>query len=198
MTVLTAVSASAFQVYSAIVPNIGDTHMLVHIKDKSCDPKNGNANMITATSNLKGCWIQDGPTIKISVLETNEVKIFPKTEFKFIGDVPEASSAKTEERKASNVTLTCVADAWVGDVTIERNTDGTLQNVYVSGEKVSATEQANAINFTFNGLNISLSTLTGTFNYETSGLQSFINSQMRRSNTKGAGICKINNAQKQF
>jgi hypothetical protein len=74
-----------------------------------------------------------------------------------------------------------------------------LKSVHVSGEKVSASEKANAINFSFSGMNISLSTLTGVFNYETSGFQKYLNNRLLGGGSaKGAGICKVNNAIKQF
>ena len=114
-----------------------------------------------------------------------------------MGDSVAQVATKPQENKLVTV-LTCVADAWAGDVTVERNQDGSLKTVFVSGERVSANEQANAINFSYSGLNISLSTLTGVFNYDTSGFQSFLNRELRRPNAKGAGVCKVNTAQKKF
>ncbi len=187
----------AAQIYSALIPENGDAHVLVTIVDRACDSKAGNATITSSTYSIKGCWIQEGPAYRVTLIDTNEVKVYPRSEFKFMGDTVAQSTNNSIENKLMTV-LTCVADAWAGDVTVERNSDGSLKTVFVSGEKVNATEQANAINFTFNGLNISLSTLTGVFNYETSGFQSFINNQMRRSNTKGAGLCKINNSAKKF
>ena len=188
------VNAVSAPIYSALIPDAADTHILVTLHDRACDPKAGNASISNASSSVKGCWMQEGPTYKVTLIETNEVKIFSKSEFKFMGD---SVASKPVEVKLSTV-LTCVADAWAGDVTVERNSDGSLKSVFISGEQANASEQANAINFTFNGLNISLSTLTGVFNYETSGFQSFLNNQFRRANTKGAGVCKVNTSAKKF
>jgi hypothetical protein len=190
-------NTNAAPVFAALIPDTPDTHILVTLVDKACDPKSGNSSIVTASSSVKGCWMQDGPTYKVTLLETNEVKIFPKTEFKFMGDSVAQVATKPQENKLVTV-LTCVADAWAGDVTVERNQDGSLKTVFVSGERVSANEQANAINFSYSGLNISLSTLTGVFNYDTSGFQSFLNRELRRPNAKGAGVCKVNTAQKKF
>lgn len=190
-------TGKAAPVFSALIPDTPETHILVTLIDKACDHKNGNSSIVSASTSLKGCWMQDGPTYKVTLLETNEVKVFPKSEFKFMGDSVAQVATKPQDNKLSTV-LTCIADAWAGDITVERNTDGSLKTLFVSGEKVSATEQANAINFSYNGLNISLSTLTGVFNYETAGFQSFLNFKMGRSNTKGAGLCKANTAQKKF
>ncbi len=191
-----ASSASAYSIQAAIVPDAGEKHVLVSIRDRACDSKTGNAQISTATTTSNGCWTKDGQLIKVTLLDSNEVKVFPVSEFKLIGDTQELAE-KSNEKRAS-VTLTCVADAWVGDVTVERNADGSLKNVYVSGERVSASEQANALNFSYNGFNISLSTLTGVFNYETTGFQSFLNLKLGKPNAKGAGACKINTAQKKF
>ena len=69
----------------------------------------------------------------------------------------------------------------------------------MSGELVGANEVSNAINFSFKGLNISLSTLTGVFNYETSGFQKYLNNRLLGGGSaKGAGLCKINTSVKQF
>lgn len=190
-------NAFSAPIFSALIPDTADTHILVTLFDRACDPKAGNASISNASSSSKGCWMQEGPTYKVTLIETNEVKIFSKSEFKFMGDSVASVASKLVEVKLSTV-LTCVADAWAGDVTVERNSDGSLKSVFISGEQANASEQANAINFTFNGLNISLSTLTGVFNYETSGFQSFLNNQFRRANTKGAGVCKVNTSAKKF
>lgn len=195
---LFALQSSAYPVFSGLYPDVGDTHLLVTIRDKACDPKSGNATINNTSTNLRGCWVQEGPVVKISIMDSSEIKVFPKSELKLMGDVQDVPSSKSQETQPANVALTCIADAWVGDVVVERGADGVLKNLYVSGDRVNATEQANAINFSFNGLNISLSTITGVFNYETSGFQSFLNMKLARPNAKGAGLCKINTAKKQF
>ena len=191
------INANAAAVFSALIPDSGETHALVTLMDTACDVKTGNANILTPTRSLKGCWTLDGLSYKVTLLGTNEVKVFPKAEFKFMGDTTGTPSSKPEATKLSTV-LTCIADAWKGDVTVERNSDTSLKAVFVSGERVNAAEQANAINFSFGGLNISLSTLTGVFNYDTAGFQSFLNFKMGRSNTKGTGFCNANSAPKKF
>jgi len=192
------VSSHAAGVYSALVPDQADTHVLVTLIDRACDSTNGNATVRNPNKSLKGCWVQDGLTFRVSIHETNEVLIFPRSEFKYMGDPALSAAPKKQAESSFATTLTCVADGWTGDVTVERNPDSTLKTVFVSGEKVNATEQANIINFSYNGLNISLSTLTGTFNYDTAGFQSFLNFKMGRANAKGAGVCAQNNLKKKF
>lgn len=193
-----ALEVPAYQVFSGLYQDAGDTHLLVTIRDKACDPKAGNATINNIATSLRGCWIQEGPVVKITILDSSDVRVFPKADLRLMGDLQDLAAIKSQEIKPSTVALTCIADAWVGDVVVERGVDGALKSLFVSGDRVSATEQANAINFSFNGLNISLSTTTGVFNYETSGFQSFLNSEFGRKNTKGVGVCKINTAKKQF
>ena len=148
---------------------------------------------------LNICWYQDGDLIKVKVPNIEGVKVFPFSEFKFIGYTKPQTVAKQEEKKQGVTTLTCAADAWFGDIVVERNADGSLKSLVVSGEPVTATEQANSLNFSFKGLNISLSTLTGAFNYETSGFQRYLNNRLLGGGSaKGTGYCKVNTGAKQF
>lgn len=197
-------AASAQQkVMSALVPSDGETHLLVSIYERNCETNGWNASLANTAESAKGCWYQEGDLVKIKIQGVDGVRTFPYSAFKFMGySKPQAQTQaqKTEVKKQdATVTLTCVADAWFGDIVVERNQDGTLKSLVVSGELVSATEVANAINFSFKGMNISLSTLTGAFNYETSGFQRYLNNRLLGGgSTKGAGLCKVNAATKQF
>lgn len=199
-----SLAASAQQkVMSAPVPVDGDTHLLVSIYERNCEPNGWNASLANTVESARGCWYQEGDLIKIKIQGVEGVRAFPYSSFKFMGNSKpptQAQAPKTEVKKQdATVTLTCAADAWFGDIVVERNQDGTLKSLVVSGELVSATEVANAINFSFKGMNISLSTLTGAFNYETSGFQRYLNNRLLGGgSTKGAGLCKVNTATKQF
>jgi len=194
-------TASAQQkVMSALVPSDGETHLLVSIYERNCESNSWNASLANTAESAKGCWFQEGDLVKIKVQGVDGFRIFPYSAFKFMGySKPQAQAPKTDVKKDATVTLTCAADAWFGDIVVERNQDGTLKSLVVSGELVSASEVANSINFSFKGMNISLSTLTGAFNYETSGFQRYLNNRLLGGgSTKGAGLCKVNTATKQF
>jgi len=194
--------ASAQQkVMSALVPSDGETHLLVSIYERNCESNSWNASLANTAESAKGCWFQEGDLVKIKVQGVDGFRIFPFSAFKFMGySKPQAQAPKAEVKKQdATVTLTCAADAWFGDIVVERNQDGTLKSLVVSGEIVSAAEVANAINFSFKGMNISLSAITGAFNYETSGFQKFLNRELfGGGSTKGTGLCKVNTATKQF
>ena len=77
--------------------------------------------------------------------------------------------------------------------------DGSLKSLVVSADFVGATVVANTINFSFNRLNISLSVLTGAFNYETSRFQRYLNNRLLGGgSTKGSRLCKVNTGTKHF
>lgn len=195
-----ALPASAQQkVLAALVPGDGEAHLLVTIYERNCEPAGWNATLTNTDSTIRGCWYQDGDLIKVKVANVEGIKIFPFVEFKLMGYAKPQPVAKQDERKQGITTLSCVADAWFGDIVVERNADGSLKSLVVSGETVSATEQANSLNFSFKGLNISLSTLTGAFNYETSGFQRYLNNRLLGGGSaKGTGYCKVNTGTKQF
>ena len=200
LSLLIAVSAFAqHRVSSALIPLDGETHLLVSIYDRNCDSNGWNASLSNPQESSRGCWYQEGDLVKIKIQGSDQLRAFPFESFKFMGVTKPQATKPTENKQATSVTLSCVADAWFGDIVVERNQDGTLKSLVVSGESVSASEVANVINFTFKGLNISLSTLTGVFNYETSGFQKYLNNRLLGGgSTKGAGLCKINTSVKQF
>jgi hypothetical protein len=197
---LSVLSAFAqYKVSSALIPIDGETHLLVSIYDRNCESNGWNASLSNTNESSRGCWYQEGDLIKIRIQGTDGVRVFPLDAFKFMGLSKPQNVTAQQPKQQSPITLSCVADAWFGDIVVERNQDGTLKSLVVSGEVVNASEVANAINFTFKGLNISLSTLTGVFNYETSGLQKYLNNRLLGvGSTKGAGLCKINTSAKQF
>jgi hypothetical protein len=190
----------AFKIYATLTPenSPNDNYLLITIYDRNCTNEEFNSKISNSTRSFNACWTQDNENVKITNNESKEIRIIPFQDFKYMG---ESSPAKVSsvQTKESKVTLTCVADAWAGDILIERNKDGSITNFIVSGEQISPTEQGNSINFSYKGLNISLSTLTGVFNYETSGFQKYLNNRLLGGgSTKGAGACKVNNNQKMF
>ena len=190
-------SAVANEVMSALVPQGDGRHLLVTIQDKACDPRSGNVSIHSTQGSLRGCWLRDGDLIRVQILDSSEIRVFPRQEFKLMGGLNPVAKADQQATRTTN--LTCAADAWAGDVVVERNPDGGLKSVFVSGDKVEASEQANTINFSYKGLTIGLSTLTGIFNYDTSGFQSYLNNRfLGRGSAKGVGRCVLNSAGKQF
>lgn len=199
-TVLTigASNALAEKMYAAIVPDEADAHSLISLWERTCDGAIVNAVIVSSKIMQKGCWVRDGDLVKIKIQNGTE-KLYQINEFKYMGDSSAAPKIEEAKNVEKSITLTCVADSWAGDVVVERNSDGTLKRVFVSGEQVVASEQASAINFNFNNMNISLSTLTGVFNYETSGLQKYLNNRLFGvQSTKGAGVCRKSSSAKQF
>jgi hypothetical protein len=194
----TAFNVIAEKNYAAIVPNGADTFALVSISEKICEAAKPNAVLVSLSSTLTGCWVRDGDFVKLQFPNVGE-KSYQLSEFKYMGDTSATAKTESEKKTDTSVTLTCVADAWTGDVIVERNADGSLKKVFVSGEQVTATEQASAINFSFNSMNISLSTITGAFNYDTSGIQKYLNQRLLGfPSAKGAGVCRKNSGAKQF
>ena len=187
-------------VMMAVVPSSGETSVLATIIDRKCDAVGWNATLTNTTETLRGCWFREGDLVKIKIANSETVRVIPFDVLKSIGLTRPPQTPKAEEpKKPTTTTLSCAADAWFGDIVVERNSDGTLKNLVVSGESVSATEVSSSINFSFRGLNISLSTLTGAFNYETSGFQRYLNNRLLGGGSaKGTGICKINNLNRQF
>ena len=90
-TAFIACNVSAYPIYSGIFPDVDETHLLVHIRDRACELKNGNANIVSASKNLRGCWTQDGQQIRITLHDSGEIKIFLKSEFKYMGEIQEAA-----------------------------------------------------------------------------------------------------------
>ena len=190
--------AWAEKMYGALVPDEADTFSLIYIAEKVCDGAVTNAALVRANGVLKGCWVKDGDVVKIRIPTLSE-KAYPLGVFRYMGDSNAAMKSEETQKVDTSVALTCAADAWTGDVIVERYADGKLKAVFVSGEKVNASEQASAINFTFNGMNISLSTITGAFNYETTGFQKYLNNRLLGSaSAKGAGLCRKVGGAKQF
>lgn|GEM_PF-1485268 len=187
-------------VMMAVVPSSGETSVLATIIDRNCDVVGWNATLANTNETLRGCWHREGDLVKIKISNSDAVRVIPFDVLKSIGQTRPPQTQKAEEpKKPTATTLSCAADAWFGDIVVERNSDGTLKNLIVSGEAVSATEVSSSINFSFKGLNISLSTLTGAFNYETSGFQRYLNNRLLGGGSaKGTGICKINNLNRQF
>jgi len=184
----------------AVVPDSGETSVLATIIDRNCEAAGWNASIGNTTETLRGCWQREGDLVKIKIPNSDVVRVIPFHALKSIGLTRPPQTQKSEEpKKPTTTTLSCAADAWFGDIVVERNSDGTLKSLTVSGEAVSATEVSNSLNFSFKGLNISLSTLTGAFNYETSGFQRYLNNRLLGGGSaKGSGICKINNLNRQF
>lgn len=192
-------SAHASKAYIALLPTNTPIHAVVTVMEKPCSTSEGNALYMIGKSASMGCWKLDGRQVRIEWQPgSNAPTVFEFEQFKLVSD--DGDSATAAASKQGKVTqLTCVADAWVGDVIVQRDEAGILRKLTVSGEDVSFSEKGTSINFSFQGKNISLSTSTGVFNYETSGFQSYLNNRfLGGGNTKGAGSCRLGEAVKKF
>ncbi len=192
--------AYAGKTYMALAPTTTDLFAIVSIAEKPCNPNEGNAMYAAETPNGKvsalGCWKLDGNTVKIE-WSTGDSKAPASFDFSIFK--PISYDGTPVRRQGSKITLNCSAPGWVGDILVERSETGSLEKLIVAGEDVSFSEKGTAINFTYKGKNISLSTTTGIFNYETSGFQSYLNNRLfGGGNVAGTGSCKIADSTKRF
>ena len=191
-------SAQAGKMYVALLPTPSEFYALVTLFEKPCSSSEGNALYLSGTRegrvSAMGCWKLEGKSIKIEWTTGDKV---PDT-FESLMFKPIADDGTQVSKSSIKVLLTCSAPGWVGDILVERDEAGVLQKLTVAGEEVSFTEKATTINFTFKGKNISLSTSTGVFNFETSGMQSFMNRQIGGRDVSGTGSCKLADATKKF
>ena len=191
--------AHASKVYIALLPTCTPIHAVVTVMEKPCSASEGNALYMVGKSASMGCWKLDGRQVRIEWQPGSTAPtVFELELFKLVSDDGDSSTAAAS--KQGKVThLTCVADAWVGDLIVQRDEAGILRKLTVSGEDVSFSEKGTSINFSFQGKNISLSTSTGVFNYETSGFQSYLNNRfLGGGNAKGTGSCRLGEAVKKF
>ena len=191
-------SANAGKVYMALVPTSSEFYAIVSIVEKPCVTGDGNAVYMSETrsgkSSALGCWKLEGTTVKVEWIDNDNV---PKT-FDFTNFKPISEEGPAVKKQGSKVQLNCVAPGWVSDILVERNEVGILNKLIVGGEDVTFTEKGTAINFSYKGKNFSLSTTTGIFNYETSGMQSFMNRQLGGRDVSGTGSCKLAESTKKF
>ena len=197
ITLLMCISFSevfAEKLYMGIVKTENTYSALVTIIDRQCTKPEGNAMYLSGNNGGVSCWTMEGDKVKLEIVENGRVLYFDKSVFSLIRDTNDGSSTNEVKRQNTKVVLNCIADAWVGDVDVERDTSGALVKVVVNGENVIANEKSNAINFTYNKLDISLSTLTGLFSYETSTLFKLLSGNVRR----GTGRCNLVQNVKKF
>ena len=190
-------NASAGKMYLALIPTSSQYHALVTIAEKPCTQTEGNALYASGRTANMGCWKLEGQQVVVKWTTGEAPTEFKFEDFKLINDDGDTATAAAS-RQGSTTSLVCNAPGWVGDVTVERDAAGVLKKLVVSGEEVSFTEKATTINFSYKSRNISLSTTTGIFNYETSGFQSFLNRQSGRADVSGTGACKLNDSAKKF
>jgi hypothetical protein len=186
--------AYASKVYIALLPTNTPIYALVTVMEKPCSPSEGNAMYMVGKSASMGCWKLDGQTVRVEwQTGSNAPTAFQFEQFKLVSDDGDSTTASAS--KQGRVThLTCAADAWVGDVIVHRDEAGVLKRLQIAGEDVSFAESGTAINFSFQGKNISLSTSTGIFNYETTGFRRILGER----NTRGTGTCRQGDPVKKF
>lgn len=166
--------------------------------EKPCTSAEGNALYMVGKTASMGCWKLDGKQVRVEWQSGDAPTTFDFEAFKVVSDDGDAATAMAS-KKGSTTYLNCTAQGWVGDLAVERDETGVLKKLTVSGEDVSFSERGSAINFSYQGKNISLSTTTGIFNFETSGFQSYLNNRLLGGgNVKGTGNCKLSDGAKKF
>lgn len=183
----------------ALVPTSTEYFAIVTVTEKPCVVGDANALYMSEVRSVRvsalGCWKQEGNSVKVEWTAGDKV---PAT-FDFALFKPISDDGSKTVKQGSKVLLTCSATGWVGDILVDRDEAGVLQKLIVAGEDVSFEEKGPAINFSYKGKNISLSTSTGIFNYETTAFQSYLNNRLLGGgDVKGTGSCKLADATKKF
>jgi hypothetical protein len=195
---VTALNAQASKVFLALVPTNGPLHAVVTVMEKPCTSTQVNALYLIGKAASMGCWKLDGKQVKVEWQSGDAPTVFEYDAFKMVGDDGDTAIA-SESKKGSVTHLNCTAQGWVGDLAVERDETGILKKLTVGGEEVSFSEKGTSVNFSYQGKNISLSTTTGIFNFETSNFQSYLNSRLLGvQNDKGTGSCKLSDGKKKF
>lgn len=188
-------SAFAEKIYMGIFVTNSEFSQWVSLRDKPCSKSEENAVMMSGSIKKNGCWKLEDKKIKIDWADDSESSTYPLELFKLVGDTK--FNSKTDvlpDVKSKVVRLNCQAADWVGDVIVERDADGSLKKVLVGAELVDSSEANGNINFSFKGLNIVLSTVTGMFNYSST----LMNNLLLKENRRGVGQCKIIDDLKKF
>jgi hypothetical protein len=193
-----ASAANAGKIYFALFPTNTQYHALVTIAEKPCTQAEGNALYASGKTAVMGCWKLEGQQIVVKWTTGEAPAEFKFEDFKLVNDDGDSVAAAASKR-GTTTHLNCSAQGWIGDLIVDRDEAGVLKKLTVSGEDVSFSEKGTAINFSYQGKNISLSTTTGIFNFETSGFQSYLNNRLLGGgNVKGTGSCKLSDGAKRF
>lgn len=198
MSLFAVTSVQASKVFMALIPTTGSTHAIVTVMEKSCTQAEGNALYMVGKVASMGCWKQDGDKIRVEWQSGDAPTSFNFDAFKLVSDDSDNAATVAKKRRITTH-LNCTAEGWIGDLIVDRDEMGVLRKLTVSGEDVNFSEKGTAINFSYQGKNISLSTSTGIFNFETSGFQSYLNNRLLGGgNVKGTGSCKLSDGAKKF
>lgn len=192
-------SAFAAKTYMGLVPTSTDFYAIVSMTEKPCVAGDENAIYMAQGQSGKvsalGCWKLEGNTVKVEWTKGDRVP----NHFDFSLFKPISDDGSTYSKQSSKVVLNCSAPDWVGDILVERDEFGVLKKLIVAGDDISFVESGTAINFSYKGKNISLSSTTGIFSFETSGFQSYLNNRLLGAgNVKGTGSCKLADAKRKF
>jgi hypothetical protein len=166
-----------------------------------CRPSlDGNAILMSGNDKSKGCWKIEGKQVRIDWLDSSTPNFYELEGFKLVGDTKLDSKNTNQQTQtapvlqASKTNLYCQAQAWTGDVVLERDNTGVMKKISVGGEDVNFSEKESSINFSYNNLNITLSSVTGMFSFESTTLAKLISGAVRR----GTGKCEIVEGRKRF
>jgi hypothetical protein len=202
---LFSVNAFAFKTYMSLLQTSSKYGIWIVINDSPCQKPDGNVAYANGNDTRLGCWVFENDKVKISFFDGQKEISVDKSRFLLMKDDDDVTRSLSTPSNLNNIQnngkkiLTCQSDNWVGDIEIERDTNGMLIKIIVGGDDESFKENGTTITFSHNSLNFNLSTLTGIFNYETSGFKSYLNSRLLKgANVKGSGNCRVNENTKQF
>ena len=198
-----AVSSTAFaeKIYMGVFKTSTEYGAWITLRDAPCNKLDGNAIIMSGKNKHNGCWKIEEKQVRIDWLDSSVPNFYDLDGFKLVGDT-DLDSNKTSQQtqqqapvsQSPKTNLYCQAQAWAGDVVLERDTAGMLKKMTVGGEDVSFTEKESSINFSFNSLNITLSSITGMFSYESTTAAKLLFKADRR----GSGKCEVVEGKRRF
>jgi len=189
-----AATANATKIYMGVFETSGPFASYVTIIERPCDSLEGNAMLMNGERAVIGCWKEQGEKVVVNAIDGKFLASYDKTGLKLVADKDIAQPSLAQGKNSKKTLLNCVADAWVGDVEVERDQEGQLRNVVVAGASVESSESGSSIRFNFNGLKVVLSSVTGAFTYESNSFAHILSGTVRR----GAGQCHVINSAKKF
>lgn len=191
-----SVTAYAEKIYMGVFKTSTEYGAWITLREAVCNQVDGNAIIMSGKNKQNGCWKIVDKQVKVEWLDGSVPNFYDLDGFKLVGDT-DLDSKPSQQAKAPQspkTNLYCQAQAWAGDVLLERDSSGVLKKMSVSGDDVSFVEKDTSITFTFNSLNIVLSNVTGMFSYESTAAAKLLFSANRR----GTGKCDVVEGKKRF
>jgi len=208
---LTTTCIYAEKIYMGVFKTATEYGAWITLRGAPCNKVDGNAVLMSGNRKENGCWKIENKMIKIEWLNNNVPNFYEMDGFKLVGDTdldkPQVAQKESEDATQSSqqkstiqnnagnkATLYCQSQDWVGDIVLDRDKDGLLKKLTVGGEDTAFEEKESSITFTFNSLNIALSTVTGMFSYESNTVSKLL----FKANRRGTGRCEVVDGKKKF